>query len=203
MDDDTIANVKAHKTFTKFGKITKGEDPEAGERRQKAIIDAFGDSTWASTVRQLRRHLESLPVQPRTARRRTHHPDTQDARRRRHPPQPRPRTPKTTGPRRVIADTDLRDTETVPLPDCNDPWDADPADRLASPDYRREVDRYMDAEVLPWVPDAWVDSRADEGGVRDPIHPRVLRLQTPPRPLPRSTPTSKHSKPKYSGYSTR
>ena len=182
MDDDTIANVKAHKTFTKFGKITKGEDPEAGERRQQAIIDAFADTSWGDAPfhnfddiwSHYRYNLEQRGVEPTTQIRKM----LEDAATRRN----HDLEPQTTARGVVIADTDLRDTETVPLPDRNDPWDADPADRLATPEYRREADRYMDAEVLPWVPDAWVDYPKTKLGYEIPFT-REFYVYKPPRPL--------------------
>src|SRR5581483_8788864 len=54
-------------------------------------------------------------------------------------------------------DPELRDQENVTLPARPVTFDADPSERLASDDYRRAVDDYVRAEVLPFVPDAWVD----------------------------------------------
>jgi type I restriction enzyme M protein len=54
-------------------------------------------------------------------------------------------------------DPELRDQENVPLPDEPVRFQADPSERLASETYRNAVEDYMAAEVLPYVPDAWVD----------------------------------------------
>lgn len=79
-------------------------------------------------------------------------------------------------------DPELRDTESVPLPDGDDPADADgvPA----------SVRAFFEREVLPHVPDAWIDTRK-----RDPKDGRVgvigyeinfnryFYRYKPPRPL--------------------
>ena len=55
------------------------------------------------------------------------------------------------------ADPDLRDNENVTLPPIPVTWTAHPTERLASIEYRSAVEDYMAEEVLPYVPDAWVD----------------------------------------------
>ena len=79
-------------------------------------------------------------------------------------------------------DPDLRDTERVPLPEGEDPVDNDgvPA----------SVRAYVAREVLPHVPDAWIDtSRRDQrdgqvGAVGYEINfNRYFYRYTPPRPL--------------------
>ena len=55
-------------------------------------------------------------------------------------------------------DTDLRDTETVPLTE--------------------DVDDYIAREVLPHVPDAWVDESKTKIGYEIPLKPTLLRLRT-------------------------
>ena len=59
-------------------------------------------------------------------------------------------------------DTDLRDTENVPL--CED------------------IDDYMTREVLPHVPDAWVDESKTKIGYEIPLN-RHFYVYEPPRPL--------------------
>ena len=59
-------------------------------------------------------------------------------------------------------DTDLRDTETVPL--------------------REDIDAYMAREVLPHVPDAWVDASKTKIGYEIPLN-RHFYVYEPPRPL--------------------
>ena len=59
-------------------------------------------------------------------------------------------------------DPDLRDTETVPL--------------------REDIDAYMAREVLPHVPDAWVDASKTKIGYEIPLN-RHFYIYEPPRPL--------------------
>ncbi len=59
-------------------------------------------------------------------------------------------------------DTELRDTETVPL--------------------REDVDTYIAREVLPHVPDAWVDESKTKVGYEIPLN-RHFYVYEPPRPL--------------------
>ncbi len=59
-------------------------------------------------------------------------------------------------------DTELRDTETVPL--------------------REDVDAYVAREVLPHVPDAWVDESKTKVGYEIPLN-RHFYVYEPPRPL--------------------
>lgn len=80
-------------------------------------------------------------------------------------------------------DPDLRDAENVgPLPDVPVTFEPDPASRLASPAYRRAVDAYVDAEVLPYIPDAWVDHDKTKLGYEVPLTRHFYRY-VPPRPL--------------------
>ncbi len=79
-------------------------------------------------------------------------------------------------------DPDLRDAENVPLPDEPVRFEADPAERLASPTYRAAVDDYMAGEVLPFVPDAWVDHTKTKIGYEIPLTRHFYRY-VPPRPL--------------------
>ena len=68
-------------------------------------------------------------------------------------------------------DSEMRDTETVPL--------------------REDVDDYMEREVLPHVTDAWVDERKTKIGYEIPFN-RHFYVYEPPRPLEaRSGPTCK------------
>ena len=79
-------------------------------------------------------------------------------------------------------DPDLRDNENVPLPDVPVTWVADPSERLASPEYRLAVGDYMDAEVLLFVGDAWVDFDKTKIGYEIPLT-RHFYKYVPPRPL--------------------
>jgi type I restriction enzyme M protein len=79
-------------------------------------------------------------------------------------------------------DPDLRDNENVPLPSVLVKWVAEPDDRLASMEYRAAVDDYLAAEVLPYVPDAWVDHSKTKLGYEIPLT-RHFYKYVPPRPL--------------------
>ena len=59
-------------------------------------------------------------------------------------------------------DTSLRDTENVPLTE--------------------DVKAYVEREVLPWAPEAWVDASKDKIGYEIPFT-RVFYKYVPPRPL--------------------
>jgi type I restriction enzyme M protein len=79
-------------------------------------------------------------------------------------------------------DPDLRDNENVPLPSVPLSFVEDPADRLATLVYRTAVDDYMRDEVLPYVPDAWVDHERSKIGYEIPLT-RHFYKYVPPRPL--------------------
>jgi len=79
-------------------------------------------------------------------------------------------------------DPDLRDNENVPLPGSVDGFDDDPTGRLASPAYRAAVDTYVAAEVLPYLPDAWVEHTKTKIGYEIPLTRQFYRY-VPPRPL--------------------
>jgi type I restriction enzyme M protein len=80
------------------------------------------------------------------------------------------------------SDPDLRDNENVPLPGPAAGFDEDPAARLASAPYREAVETYLAAEVLPYVPDAWVDHSKAKIGYEIPLTRHFYRYD-PPRPL--------------------
>ena len=79
-------------------------------------------------------------------------------------------------------DPELRDNENVPLPATPVRWEADPTDRMASIEYRSSVDDYVATEVLPYVPDAWVDHSKTKLGYEIPLT-RHFYKYVPPRPL--------------------
>jgi len=80
------------------------------------------------------------------------------------------------------SDADLRDNENVPLPEGPVLWVEDPSERLANDEYRRAVEGYMGAEVLPYVEDAWVDYDKTKIGYEIPLT-RHFYKYVPPRPL--------------------
>jgi type I restriction enzyme M protein len=79
-------------------------------------------------------------------------------------------------------DPDLRDYENVALPAVPLSFVDDPADRLATLVYRTAVDDYMRDEVVPYVPDVWVDHSRTKIGYEIPLT-RHFYKYVPPRPL--------------------
>ena len=79
-------------------------------------------------------------------------------------------------------DPELRDNENISLPPRRVRWEADTTERLNSPDYRAVVDDYIKREVLPWVPDAWVDYTKSKVGYEIPLT-RQFYKYVPPRPV--------------------
>ncbi len=79
-------------------------------------------------------------------------------------------------------DPELRDNENVPLPPEAVEFEEDPMERFAILPYRTAVDDYMRDEVLPYVPDAWVDHDRTKIGYEIPLT-RHFYKYVPPRPL--------------------
>lgn len=85
-------------------------------------------------------------------------------------------------------DSELRDTENIPLPKGTElplpmAFGPDkPNDDLVAA-FRDTIDAYMAREVLPHVPDAWVDYSKTKVGYEIPIN-RHFYVYKPPRPLP-------------------
>ncbi len=80
------------------------------------------------------------------------------------------------------SDTDLRDQENVPLPPVPVIFEEDPTGRFASLEYRAAIDDYMRDEVLPYVPEAWVDVDKTKIGYEIPLT-RYFYKYVPPRTL--------------------
>ena len=84
-------------------------------------------------------------------------------------------------------DSELRDTENIPLPSGTvlplpmDFGPGKPNDRLVKA-FRGDIDGYIVREVLPHVPDAWVDYGKTKVGYEIPIN-RHFYVYKPPRPL--------------------
>ena len=91
------------------------------------------------------------------------------------------------GKGRPEADSELRDTENIPLPPGTAlplPMDFGPDkpnDRLVEA-FRDDIETYMASEVLPHVSDAWVDYDKTKVGYEIPIN-RHFYVYKPPRPL--------------------
>jgi type I restriction enzyme M protein len=79
-------------------------------------------------------------------------------------------------------DPELRDQENVPIPHVPARFEPDPAARLDTIDYRTAVDDYVESEVRPYVPDAWVDHAKTRIGYEVPFTRHFYRY-VPPRPL--------------------
>ncbi len=79
-------------------------------------------------------------------------------------------------------DSELRDQENVPLPAVPVTFEEDPTERFATLEYRTAVEDYMRDEVLPYVPDAWVDHDKTKIGYEIPLT-RHFYKYVPPRPL--------------------
>ena len=79
-------------------------------------------------------------------------------------------------------DPDLRDKRTSRSRRCRSSFEEDPTERFATLEYRTAVDDYMRDEVLPYVPDAWVDHDKTKIGYEIPLT-RHFYKYVPPRPL--------------------
>jgi type I restriction enzyme M protein len=79
-------------------------------------------------------------------------------------------------------DPELRDQEKVPLSPEPVSFEPDPSKRLAGDPYRLAVEEYMAAEVLPYVPDAWVDHAKTKIGYEIPLTRHFYKYVSP-RPL--------------------
>lgn len=87
-------------------------------------------------------------------------------------------------------DPDLRDTENVPLPDATElplpmAFGPDPQNKLNGDVVKLmapAIDAFMEAEVLPHVPDAWVDYGRTKVGYEIPFN-RHFYVYKPPREL--------------------
>ncbi len=79
-------------------------------------------------------------------------------------------------------DSELRDTENIPLPAATvlplpmEFGPDKPNDKLVET-FKGDIDAYMTREVLPHVPDAWVDYSKTKVGYEIPINRHFLRLQ--------------------------
>ena len=91
------------------------------------------------------------------------------------------------GKGRPEPDSELRDTENIPLPPGTvlplpmDFGSNKPNDRLVD-GFQKDIDAYVAREVLPHVPDAWVDYNKTKVGYEIPIN-RHFYVYKPPRPL--------------------
>ena len=167
---ERIARLEDEKAFTNLAKSRKRPGPQhdaevaEGKARQeliRALLEALADETSSQVMNDRDAFLDALSdVEQATGVRLAaperkavlaalceRSPDAAICRDRNGNPEP---------------DTDLRDTETVPLND--------------------DVDDYMAREVLPHVPDAWVDHTKTKIGYEIPLN-RHFYVYEPPRSL--------------------
>ena len=168
--EERIARIEDERAFQNLGTSKKrasaAHDAEVaeGQARQDAIrglLRSLADETGGEVVRDRESFVEVLRgaesaagVKLSAAERKAvlsalgeRDPEADVCRDRRGNPEP---------------DTELRDTETVPLSD--------------------DVDAYIAREVLPHVPDAWVDESKTKVGYEIPLN-RHFYVYEPPRPL--------------------
>ena len=168
--EERIARIEDERAFQNLAKSKKRAGPAhdaevaAGQARQEAIrglLRSLADRTGGEVMRDREAFVEVLRgaeaaagVKLAAAERKAvlsalgdRDPDAEVCRDRRGNPEP---------------DTELRDTETVPLSE--------------------DVDAYIAREVLPHVPDAWVDGSKTKVGYEIPLN-RHFYVYEPPRPL--------------------
>jgi hypothetical protein len=66
-------------------------------------------------------------------------------------------------------DPDLRGVENVPLPQVSMPWEPDPAHRLTTTESSQAIEKFLTADVVPYVPDAWIDHARTKIGYEIPL----------------------------------
>ena len=171
----------ASKVFQRLGTDRKGEEPGTGRDYQQRVRSAFADNSWFQEPQtydalwaEFVNDMDRYELNPDATMRKLFFEVAA-----RHDPDADPMVDKKGNPE---PDTDLRDQENVPLEGLPIPWMPDPTRRLESEPYRRRIDEYTEAEVLPWVPDAWVDHTKTKLGYEIPFT-REFYVYTPPRPL--------------------
>ena len=168
--DERIARLEDDKAFQNLAKSKKRPGPvhdaevTAGQARQKAIRALLGllsHSTGGKVMRSRDEFLETLSAETKARGVRLAAPERKmilSALSERDPQadicRDRHGNPE--------PDPELRDTETVPLHD--------------------DIDDYIAREVLPHVPDAWVDHTKTKTGYEIPLN-RHFYVYEPPRPL--------------------
>jgi type I restriction enzyme M protein len=88
----------------------------------------------------------------------------------------------TDGKGNVEPDPELRDYENIPLPSVPVTFESDVTARLSTVEYRSTIDDYLQAEILPYMPEAWVDHAKTKIGYEIPLT-RHFYKYVPPRPL--------------------
>ena len=93
-----------------------------------------------------------------------------------------PDAPTVTTKGKPKPDPTLRDYENVPLPAKRVTFESATRRRLHTPEYQTAIDNYLQAEVHPYVPNAWQDPTKTKLGYEIPLT-RHFYTYTPPRPL--------------------
>ena len=167
--DDTLAAVEA-------AKARRSSTTPTARRCSTALDGAGGPSarpTGAKTLERVTERRRTAAEAPAGRRRvwdalAVRDPDDADRHRQEGQPRARPRP----------ARQRERPAPAVPV-DASRPTSTG---RLATTEYRTAVDDYMAAEVLPYVPDAWVDHDKTKIGYEIPLT-RHFYKYVPPRPL--------------------
>ncbi len=199
INDDTIAAVQATKSYEELDEDRLESDPEKtwawvldeALRRDDGLVtesaeemdvalaaavcqvwDDLGDPGDGPPKRKAGALAKSLDLTPAKGRKILEALQVRD-------PDAEPVTDKKGN---VKADPDLRDHENVPLPETRVSYEEDPEPRLASDEYRNAVEEHLEAEVHPYVPDAWIDHDKTKIGYEIPLT-RHFYTYEPPRPL--------------------
>ena len=167
---ERIARIEGERAFQNLAKSRKRPGPAhdaevtEGQARQQAIRDllrALAEETGGKVVPDREAFVEKLNAAAKTAGLRLAAPERKVilAALGERDPEAAICLDRKGNPE---PDTDLRDTETVPL--------------------REDVGEYIAREVLPHVPDAWVDESKTKIGYEIPLN-RHFYVYEPPRPL--------------------
>ena len=167
--EDTLAIVESHKAVVKL-------DPEVREALLAALQERIGDEFDSDDTVQALVRAAVLPVtgakaaavgKAVAAALAIRDPSAPVQLDRRANPQP---------------DPELRDHENVPLPPMPVAFEPDPTARIDTIEYRSAINNYLDAEVLPYVPDVWHDPDKTKIGYEIPLT-RHFYTFIPPRPI--------------------
>jgi type I restriction enzyme M protein len=163
--DEAVAAIRANKYFDSLTEPPKkAKNPEAaieeGERQQRAILAALESMRDIDTtnISEFDKHLkktlkaEQAPTSNQLVKAIVAAASERD--------EDAPAETDSEG--NPIADTDLRDYENVPL--------------------KEEIEKYVEREVLPYVPDAWIDEDKTRIGYEIPFT-REFYEYVPPRAL--------------------
>lgn len=166
--DETADALRAHK---KLAKLTDDQRDAIAERASERVGKTFATEAdaraeaerWMAGLGHKGKPTESAVVDALAVR----DPDADPITNKHGTPEP---------------DADLRDNENVPLPPDPVRYEPDPAERLATDTYTKAVEQYVEQEVHPYVPDAWVDHTKTKIGYEIPLT-RHFYVYKPPRPL--------------------